>query len=46
MFLSQTRPWATIEIIAILLGAGIIGHVTAWLYYKSIYLARIKEIES
>jgi hypothetical protein len=45
MFLSQTRPWATIEILAILLGAGIIGHLTAWLYYRSIYMARIKEIE-
>ncbi len=46
ILLIQSRIGATIEIIALLLGAGIIGYVTAWLYYKSIYVRRIKVIES
>ena len=29
-----------------LAGAAIIGYITAWLYYKSIYEKRIKAIES
>jgi len=37
---------ATIEIIFMLLGAGIIGYLTSWLYYKSIYKKKIKVIES
>ena len=37
---------ATIEIILMLLGAGIIGYLTSWLYYKSIYEKKIKVIES
>jgi len=43
---AQTRMGATIEIIFMLLGAGIIGYLTSWLYYKSIYKKKIKVIES
>ncbi len=46
ILLIQTKSGATIEILAFLLGAGIIGYVTAWLYYKSIYVRRIKVIQS
>ena len=41
-----TRMGATLQIIFMLLGAGIIGYITSWLYYKSLYEKRIKEIES
>jgi predicted flap endonuclease-1-like 5' DNA nuclease len=44
--LVQTRSSATMEILAFLLVAGMIGYITAWLYYKSIYVKGIKEIES
>jgi hypothetical protein len=43
ILLMPTRIDATIEIIALLLGAGIIGYVTAWLYYKSELLKRIRD---
>lgn len=46
IFLVQTKSGATIEILSLLLVAGIIGYVTAWLYSKSIYERRIKTIES
>ena len=46
ILLAQTKGEATIVIISLLLGAAIIGYVTAWLYYKSIYTKRIKAIES
>lgn len=46
ILLAQTKGEATIVIISFLLGAAIIGYVTAWLYYKSIYTKRIKAIES
>ena len=46
ILLSQTRAEATIEILALLIVAAIIGYVTAWLYYKSIYEKRIKALES
>jgi predicted flap endonuclease-1-like 5' DNA nuclease len=46
LFLVQTKLGATIEIIALLTGAGIIGYITAWLYYKSIYTTRLEEKES
>jgi len=45
-FLAQTKSAATIEILSLLLVAAIIGYVTAWLYYKSIYKKRIKAVES
>jgi predicted flap endonuclease-1-like 5' DNA nuclease len=46
ILLVQTKSGATIEIISFLLVAAIIGYVTAWLYYKSVYVRRIKVIES
>jgi predicted flap endonuclease-1-like 5' DNA nuclease len=46
ILLVQTKSEATIEILFFLLVAAIIGYVTAWLYYKSIYDRRIKVIQS
>ena len=46
ILLAQTKSAATIEILSLLLVAAIIGYVTAWLYYKSIYEKRIKAVES
>ncbi len=46
ILLVQTKIAATIEIVSLLLVAAIIGYVTAWLYYKSIYVRRIKAVES
>jgi len=46
IFLTQTKGEATIVILSLLLVAAIIGYITAWLYYKSIYVTRIKAIES
>jgi predicted flap endonuclease-1-like 5' DNA nuclease len=46
ILLAQTKNEATFEILSLLLVAAIIGYTTAWLYYRSIYLRRIKEIES
>ncbi len=45
ILLAQTKMGATLEITAMLLGAVIIGYVTAWLYYRSIYEKRIKIVE-
>ena len=42
----QTKGVAIILIMALLLGAAIISYLTAWLYYKPIYLKRIEVIES
>ena len=42
----QTKGVAIILIMALLLGAAIIAYLTAWLYYKSIYVKKIKVIES
>ena len=42
----QTKSEAAIEILALLLVAGIIGYVTAWLYYRSIYRKNLKAVES
>ena len=46
ILLAQTRGEATIEILSLLLVAAIIGYLTAWFYSKSIYLRRIKVIQS
>jgi len=46
ILLAQTKSVAAIEILSLLLVAVIIGYITAWLYYKSIYVMRIKAIES
>lgn len=42
----QTKGVAIIVILSLLLGAAIIAYLTAWLYYKSIYVKRIEVIES
>jgi len=46
ILLAQTKSVAAIEILSLLLVAVIIGYITAWLYYKSIYVRRIKAIEA
>ena len=46
ILLAQTKSEATLEIILMLLGSAIIGYITAWLYYKSVYEKRIKVIET
>ncbi len=45
ILLAQTKSEATLEILSLLLVAAIIGYITAWLYYKSVYTRRIKAIE-
>jgi peptidoglycan hydrolase CwlO-like protein len=46
ILVAQTKGVALIVILSLLLGAAIISYLTAWLYYKSIYVRRIKAIES
>jgi len=46
ILLVLTKSLATIEIITMLFGAAIIGYITSWLYYKSIYEKKIDAIES
>ena len=46
ILLAMTRIGAAIEILSLLLVAGIIGYVTAWLYCKSIYEKKLKAVES
>jgi peptidoglycan hydrolase CwlO-like protein len=46
IFLAQTKTLAIIEIILLLLVAGIIGYITAWLYYRSVYTKKINVLES
>jgi predicted flap endonuclease-1-like 5' DNA nuclease len=46
ILLVQTKSEATIEILSLLLVAGFIGYVTAWLYTKSIYSTRFKKAEA
>jgi predicted flap endonuclease-1-like 5' DNA nuclease len=46
ILLAQTKGGAAIEILSLLLVAAIIGYVTAWLYYKSVYEKKLKVIES
>ena len=46
IFLTQTKGAASIEIILLLLGAVIIGYITAWLYFKSVYVKQIKNNEA
>jgi len=46
VLLVQTRSEATIEIALLLLGAGIIGYVTAWLYTRSVCNKKIKAVDS
>ena len=44
ILLAQTKAEATVEILALLIVAAIIGYTTAWVYYKSIYAKKIKEL--
>jgi len=44
--LAQTRTGAIIEIIIMLLIAGIIAYLTAYYYYKPIYTKRINKLET
>jgi predicted flap endonuclease-1-like 5' DNA nuclease len=46
ILLVQTKSEATVEIISLLLVAGIIGYVTAFLFYKSVSERKIKAVES
>jgi len=46
IFLAQTKTAAIIEIILLLVAAGIIGFVIAWLYYRSVYTKKINVLES
>lgn len=46
ILLVQTKLGATVEILLFLMVAALIGYVTSWLYYKSIYVKRIKAVES
>ncbi|OFY68010.1 MAG: hypothetical protein A2V64_06790 [Bacteroidetes bacterium RBG_13_43_22] len=46
IFLAQTKGGAAIEILSLLLVSAIIGYITAWLYYKSVYKRKIKDVES
>ncbi len=46
IFLAQTKTATIIEIVLLLLVAGIIGYITAWLYYRSVYTKKINALES
>jgi len=46
ILLAQSKSEATLVILSLLLVAAIIGYITAWLYYKSVYTRKIKAIES
>lgn len=46
IFLAQLKTTAIIAIILLLLISGIIGYVTAWLYYRSVYTKIINKLES
>jgi predicted flap endonuclease-1-like 5' DNA nuclease len=45
ILLAVTKSVATIEIISMLLGAALIGYLTAWLYTRSVYEKKIELIE-
>ncbi len=44
--LAKTTTGGTIEIIVLLLVAGIIAWFTAYFYYRSVYMKRIKKLET
>ncbi len=46
IILALTKFVAAIEILSLLLVAAIIGYVTAWLYYKSVYARSMKATKS
>lgn len=43
---TQTKGAAIIEILLLLIVSAIIGYITAWLYYRSVYKKRLMDIES
>ena len=45
ILLAQSKIGATFEILSLLLGAAIIGFLTAWLYCKSVHARHIKAVE-
>ena len=45
MLLVQTRTTAALTIIIMLLGAGLIGYLTTYFYYKSVYTRKINALE-
>lgn len=45
ILLAQTKGMAIFVILLLLIVAGAIGYVTAWLYFKPIYGKKIKEFE-
>lgn len=44
--LAKTTTGGTIEIIVLLLVAGIIAWFTAYFYYRSVYMKRIKKLKT
>ncbi len=46
ILLTQSKTSATLEILALLMVAAVIGFITAWFYNKSIYRKKNEEIES
>ncbi len=44
--LAKTTTGGTIEIIVLLLVAGIIAWFTAYFYYRSVYMKRIRKLET
>ena len=46
ILLALTKNGATFEIILMLSGSAIIGYLTAWLFYKSVYENKLKIVES
>jgi len=46
ILLAQTKGGAILEILSLLIVAAIIGYVTAWLFYKSVYEKKLKAVES
>ena len=45
IFLMQTRGAALVEILLLLVVAGLIGYLTSYFYYKSIYTRKITQLE-
>jgi predicted flap endonuclease-1-like 5' DNA nuclease len=46
ILLAATKSEATIEIVSMLLGAALIGYITAWLYTRSVFEKKIEIVES
>jgi len=46
ILLAQSTTWPIIEIVLLLLGAVLIGFLTAWFYQKSVYTTVIKGLEA